>query len=121
MFEIKIQAQTAEEVVDQLRALVGALSGAGAVQAQAPAAPPAEPSRLAPQPQTQPEQPPAPAESTIRLEDIRPLLVQLNQQQGREATKELLGQYGADRLTGVDPKHYPDLLSNVRFMLEVPF
>ena len=55
----------------------------------------------------------APKEKAPSLEDVRALMVQKNREGHREAVKEILTKYGAQKLTALDPSHYKEVLKEV--------
>jgi hypothetical protein len=56
-----------------------------------------------------PTEPPKPA---VTLEQVRGVLADKSRGGHREAVQALLQQYGAERLSAVNPKHYADLLAD---------
>ena len=52
----------------------------------------------------------APAQPAIKLEEVRAVLAEISRSEKREQVRELLKRFGADRLSGVNPKDYPALL-----------
>ena len=55
-------------------------------------------------------------ESTITLEEVRTVLAKLAQDGKQAELKALIGKYGANRLSEVDPKYYPAILKEVEAM-----
>ena len=52
----------------------------------------------------------APAQTAIKLEEVRAVLAEISRSEKREQVRELLKRFGADRLSSVNPKDYPALL-----------
>ena len=55
-------------------------------------------------------------EPTITLEEVRIVLAKLAQDGKQAELKALIGKYGANRLSEVDPKYYPAILKEVEAM-----
>lgn len=51
-----------------------------------------------------------PAASSVTLEQVRAVLADASRAGKTEAVRELLGRFGADRLSAIDPPKYPELL-----------
>lgn len=47
------------------------------------------------------------------VEDIRSAFVKYAQSQGKDAAKELLGKYGASKVTEIPPEKYADIMKEV--------
>ncbi len=55
-------------------------------------------------------------ENPATLEGIRALMAQKTQEGKSQGIKELLQKYGAVKLSGVDPEHYPALLKEAKVL-----
>ena len=80
---------------------VKALEALGATPAAD--APPPAPTEEVPEPPKPPE-----------LEDVRAVFMEKTRDGHTDALKEILGKYGAEKLTKLDPKHYPAVLEIVK-------
>jgi hypothetical protein len=61
----------------------------------------------------EPEAPPEPpAPKPLTLEDVRGVLADISRSGKTAEIKTLLGKYGADKLSAVDPTHYASLLTD---------
>lgn len=56
-------------------------------------------------------------ETTVTIEDVRPILAQLTKAGKRDAVKDLFYHFGADKLSGVAEKDYPKLLEEAKKLL----
>ena len=68
-----------------------------------------------------PEAPPAPAPTdpppkAITLEEVRAVLAEKSHDGYTDQVRGLLQKYGAEKLSGVDPKHYAALLKNAEVL-----
>lgn len=80
------------DVADKLRALADSITAACSEQ---PAA----------------VEEPAKAEApTVPLEKLRGVLAEKSQQGFTSEVKDLIRRYGADKLSDIDPEHFPDML-----------
>lgn len=52
-------------------------------------------------------------EPEYAVEDIRSAFVKYAQSQGKDAAKELLGKYGASKVTEIPPEKYADIMKEV--------
>lgn len=52
-------------------------------------------------------------EPVYAVEDIRSAFVKYAQSQGKDAAKELLGKYGASKVTEIPPEKYADIMKEV--------
>lgn len=52
-----------------------------------------------------------PEERPLTLEEVRAVLAEKSRMGFTSAVRNLLDEFGADRLSAVDPKHYAELLS----------
>ena len=59
-----------------------------------------------------PEDPSAPAEPALTLEQVRAVLADKSRQGHTAEIRSLLQKYGAAKLSGIDPKHYAALLTD---------
>lgn len=53
------------------------------------------------------------SEPKYAVEDIRSAFVKYAQTQGKDAAKELLGKYGASKVTEIPPEKYADIMKEV--------
>lgn len=108
MSRIKLLLDVIEDIrslADSLQAVATALgqSDPEDAAAAAPAAPP----------------PPAPADppsKTITLEEVRAVLAERSHDGYTAEVRGLLQKYGAEKLSGVDPKHYAALLKDAEVL-----
>lgn len=66
-----------------------------------------------------PEMPPAPADpppKAITLEEVRAVLAERSHDGYTDQVRGLLQKYGAEKLSGVDPKHYAALLKDAEVL-----
>lgn len=52
-------------------------------------------------------------EPQLKLEDVRPILAEMSRKGHTAEIRALIQKYGADKLSGVDPSHYRELLTEV--------
>lgn len=52
-----------------------------------------------------------PEEKTLSLEEVRAVLAEKSRMGFTSAVRNLLDEFGADRLSAVDPKHYAQLIA----------
>ena len=65
------------------------------------------------------EKSPAPdAAPAIKLEDVRAVLADISRKGHTKEMKALLTEFGAEKLSEVDPSHYPDLLQKAKEVLD---
>lgn len=110
MSRIKLLLDVIEDIrslADSLQAVATALGQSDQETAAAPA--PA------------PEAPPAPAPAdpppkAITLEDVRAVLAEKSHDGYTDQVRGLLQKYGAEKLSGVDPKHYAALLKDTEVL-----
>ncbi len=69
----------------------------------------------APKPQ-EPPKPTAAPKKEITLEQVRAVLAEKSHDGLTAEVKELLQKYGAQKLSGVDPKHYESLLKDAEVL-----
>ena len=94
------------DVVEDTRSLADSLQSLADAMTQGEA-PEAEPVQKA--------SPPPPKEPAVTLEQVRSVLAEKSHDGKTEAVRELL-QYGAPKLSAVDPKHYPALLKDAEVL-----
>ena len=58
----------------------------------------------------------ADSKKAVAIEDVRAVMAQKTQEGKSQGIKELLQKYGAVKLSGVDPEHYPALLKEARVL-----
>ena len=108
MSRIKLLLDVIEDIrslADSLQAMATALDQSDPEDAAAPA--PA------------PETPPAPADpppKAITLEEVRAVLAEKSHDGYTDQVRGLLQKYGAEKLSGVDPKHYAALLKDAEVL-----
>ena len=54
----------------------------------------------------------------IKLEDVRAVLADISRKGHTKEMKALLTEFGAEKLSEVDPSHYPDLLQKAKEVLD---
>ncbi len=102
------------DVVEDMRSLADSLQAVAAALAQndpedtaAPAPAPAEAPTPAPAP---------PPPKAITLEEVRAVLAERSHDGYTDQVRGLLQKYGAEKLSGVDPKHYAALLKDAEVL-----
>ena len=58
----------------------------------------------------------ADSKKAVAIEDVRAVMAQKTQEGKSQGSKELLQKYGAVKLSGVDPEHYPALLKEAKVL-----
>ena len=58
----------------------------------------------------------ADSRKAVAIEDVRAVMAQKTQEGKSQGIKELLQKYGAVKLSGVDPAHYPALLKEAKVL-----
>ena len=58
----------------------------------------------------------ADSKKAVAIEDVRAVMAQKTQEGKSQGIKELLQKYGAVKLSGVDPAHYPALLKEAKVL-----
>lgn len=58
----------------------------------------------------------ADSKKAVAIEDVRAVMAQKTQEGKSKEIKELLQKYGAVKLSGVDPAHYPALLKEAKVL-----
>ena len=106
MSRIKLLLNVIEDIrslADSLQAVATALGQSDPEDAAAPA----------PAPETPPAPAPAaPLPKAITLEEVRAVLAERSHDGYTDQVRGLLQKYGAEKLSGVDPKHYAALLKD---------
>lgn len=77
----------------------------------------------APAPAPAPETPPAPADpppKAVTLEEVRAVLAERSHDGYTDQVRGLLQKYGAEKLSGVDSKHYAALLKDAEGLKGTP-
>lgn len=102
------------DVIEDIRSLADSL------QAVATALGQSDPEDTA-APDPAPEAPPAPAPAdpptkVITLEEVRAVLAERSHDGYTDQVRGLLQKYGAEKLSGVDPKHYAALLKDAEVL-----
>jgi phenylalanyl-tRNA synthetase beta subunit len=100
MSRVKMLLDVVEDLTaltDSLRTLAQALAGDEPAEAQNDSPAPTSP----------------PPEVTLTLEEVRSILGKKSRQGHTEEIRSLLQKYGADKLSGIDPKDYAALLADV--------
>ena len=102
------------DVIEDMRSLADSL------QAMATALRQSDPEDAA-APAPAPEAPPAPAPAdpppkAITLEEVRAVLAERSHDGYTDQVRGLLQKYGAEKLSGVDPKHYAALLKDAEVL-----
>ena len=110
MSRIKLLLDVIEDIrslADSLQAVATALGKSDSESAAAPA----------PAPETPPV--PAPVDlppKAITLEEVRAVLAERSHDGYTDQVRGLLQKYGAEKLSGVDPKHYAALLKDAEVL-----
>ena len=110
MSRIKLLLDVIEDIrslADSLQAVATALGKSDSESAAAPA----------PAPETPPVPAPAdPPPKAITLEEVRAGLAEKSHDGYTDQVRGLLQKYGAEKLSGVDPKHYAALLKDAEVL-----
>lgn len=110
MSRIKLLLDVIEDIrslADSLQAVATALSQSDSEDAAAPAPAPETSSTPAPA---------APPPKAITLEEVRAVLAEKSHDGYTDQVRGLLQKYGAEKLSGVDPKHYAALLKDAEVL-----
>ena len=102
------------DVVEDMRSLADSLQAVAAALCQSD---PEDAAAPAPAPETPPA--PAPADlppKAITLEEVRAVLAERSHDGYTDQVRGLLQKYGAEKLSGVDPKHYAALLKDAEVL-----
>ena len=102
------------DVVEDIRSLADSLQAVATALGQSDSESAATP---APAPETPPAQAPAdPPPKAITLEEVRAVLAERSHDGYTDQVRGLLQKYGAEKLSGVDPKHYAALLKDAEVL-----
>ena len=110
MSRIKLLLDVIKDIrslADSLQAVATALGQSDQEEDTAPAPTPAAP------PAPAPNDPPSKA---ITLEEVRAVLAERSHDGYTDQVRGLLQKYGAEKLSGVDPKHYAALLKDAEVL-----
>ncbi len=102
------------DVVEDMRSLADSLQAVATALGQSD---PEDAAVPAPAPETPPA--PAPADlppKAITLEEVRAVLAERSHDGYTDQVRGLLQKYGAEKLSGVDPKHYAALLKDAEVL-----
>lgn len=97
-----------QDVINSLRSLADSLKGlVGVLEVKTVVANQQEPESKAAESKcvSEPNQP--------TLEEVRAAMAEKNRDGYREAVKAIIVKYGANKLTALDPEHYPQVLKEV--------
>jgi len=102
------------DVIEDIRSLADSLQAVATALGQSD-------QETAAAPAPAPEAPPAPAPAdpppkAITLEDVRAVLAEKSHDGYTDQVRGLLQKYGAEKLSGVDPKHYAALLKDAEVL-----
>ncbi len=102
------------DVVEDIRSLADSLQAVATALGQSDSESAATP---APAPETPPAQAPAdPPPKAITLEEVRAVLAEKSHDGYTDQVRGLLQKYGAEKLSGVNPKHYAALLKDAEVL-----
>ena len=102
------------DVVEDMRSLADSLQAVAAALGQSA---PEDTAAPAPAPETAPTPAPAdPPPKAITLEEVRAVLADKSHDGYTDQVRGLLQKYGAEKLSGVDPKHYAALLKDAEVL-----
>ena len=110
MSRIKLLLDVIEDIrslADSLQAVAAALGQSDPEDAAAPAPAPAAPP---------PPAPAAPPPKAITMEEVRAVLAERSHDGYTDQVRGLLQKYGAEKLSGVDPKHYAALMKDAEVL-----
>ena len=110
MSRIKLLLDVIEDIrslADSLQAVAAALGQSDPEDAAAPATAPAAPP---------PPAPAAPPPKAITMEEVRAVLAERSHDGYTDQVRGLLQKYGAEKLSGVDPKHYAALMKDAEVL-----
>ena len=110
MSRMKLLLDVVEDMrslADSLQAVATALGQSDPEDAAAPAPAPETPPTLAPA---------ASPPKAITLEEVRAVLAERSHDGYTDQVRGLLQKYGAEKLSGVDPKHYAALLKDAEVL-----
>lgn len=109
MSRIKLLLDLAEELRSLADTIETISDSIGQPDTPAPAAPDPTPE---PQPEPQPK--------SVTLEQVRAVLAEKSHDGLTAEVRTLLQKYGADKLSAVDPKHYPALMADAEVLGHAP-
>ena len=104
------------DVVEDMRSLADSLQAVATALGQSTPEDAAAPD---PAPETLPAPAPAPADpppKAITLEEVRAVLAERSHDGYTDQVRGLLQKYGAEKLSGVDPKHYAALMKDAEVL-----
>lgn len=104
------------DVIEDIRSLADSLQAVATALGQSDLEDTAAP---APAPETPPAPAPAPADpppKAITLEEVRAVLAERSHDGYTDQVRGLLQKYGAEKLSGVDPKHYAALMKDAEVL-----
>lgn len=102
------------DVVEDMRSLADSLQAVATALGQSA---PEDTAAPAPAPETPPAQAPTnPPPKAITLEEVRAVLAERSHDGYTDQVRGLLQKYGAEKLSGVDPKHYAALLKDAEVL-----
>ena len=102
------------DVVEDMRSLADSLQAVAAALAQND---PEDPAAPTPAPAEAPTPAPAPPPpKAISLEEVRAVLAEKSHDGYTTEVRDLLQKYGAEKLSGVNPKHYAALLKDAEVL-----
>ena len=100
------------DVVEDMRSLADSLQAVATALGQSD---PEDAAAPAPAPEAPPA-PAAPPPKVITLEEVRAVLAERSHDGYTDQVRGLLQKYGAEKLSGVDPKHYAALLKDAEVL-----
>lgn len=102
------------DVVEDMRSLADSLQAVATALGQSN---PEDAAAPTPAPETPPAPAPAdPPPKAITLEEVRAVLAERSHDGYTDQVRGLLQKYGAEKLSGVDPKHYAALLKDAEVL-----
>ena len=104
------------DVIEDIRSLADSLQAVATALCQSD---PEDAAAPAPAPETPPAPAPAPADpppKAITLEEVRAVLAERSHDGYTDQVRGLLQKYGAEKLSGVDPKHYAALMKDAEVL-----
>ena len=102
------------DVVEDMRSLADSLQAVATALGQSD---PEDAAAPAPAPEAPPAPVPAdPPTKAITLEEVRAVLAERSHDGYTDQVRGLLQKYGAEKLSGVDPKHYAALLKDAEVL-----
>ncbi len=102
------------DVIEDIRSLADSLQAVATALGQSD---PEDAAAPAPAPETSPTPAPAdPPPKAITLEEVRAVLAERSHDGYTNQVRGLLQKYGAEKLSGVDPKHYAALMKDAEVL-----